>query len=161
MNEYKICPSCSGEFYPHIEKCADCGVVLLTHEEHEKALLQRRLIEETAVKNAVAVREGDLDSIRTLETVLLDAGIPCMILSNTACGKGCCGDKWRLAVSPENLVRARDAVEEYHMELDPELRTSRERLDQGRCPACGSDVGPEALECPDCGLQLVIIEDGE
>jgi hypothetical protein len=53
MNQNKICPDCEAEYYPHIEKCADCSVVLLSFEEHKKAQEERKRIEEEAVENAV------------------------------------------------------------------------------------------------------------
>ena len=159
MNLNKICPACGAEYYPHIEKCADCGAVLLWPEEQRKAQETRRLAEEKTVENAVKVREGDLGWMSELRAVLLDACIPCMLHSDTGCGKGCCGDTWQLKVSPEDLERAQERIEEYLMELDPEFRTSKELIGEGKCPACGSPVGADARDCPDCGLPLLIIEE--
>lgn len=159
MNLNKICPSCKAEYYPHIEKCADCGAVLLSPEEHRRAQEERKRTEEKAVENAVVVREGDLNWMSELKTVLLDSGIPCMLHSDAGCRKGCCGDTWRLKVSPEDLERAQESIEEYLMELDPEFRTSKELIGQGKCPACGSPVGTDARDCPDCGLPLLIVEE--
>jgi uncharacterized OB-fold protein len=159
MNLNKICPDCEAEYYPHIEKCSDCGVLLMSFEEHKKAQEERKRIEEEAVENAVKVLEGDLDWMSELRTVLLDAGIPCMLHSDAGCRKGCCGDKCRLLVSSEDLERAQETIEEYLMELDPDLRTAREMFGKGKCPACGSSIGPDARDCPDCGLPLIIIEE--
>ena len=160
MNQNKICPACKTEYYPHIEKCADCGAVLLFPEEHRKAQEERKRIEEKAVENAVVVREGDLNWMSELRTVLVDAGIPCTVQSDAGYRKGCCGDTWLLMVLSEDLERAQESIEEYLMELDPEFRTSKELINEGKCPACGSTAGMDRTECPDCGLPLIIIEKG-
>jgi len=159
MNTNKICPDCQSEYYPHIEKCADCGAILLTPEEHRKAQEERKRTEEKAVENAVKVLEGDLGWMSELRTVLLDAGIPCMLHSDAGCRKGCCGDTLQLRVSPEDIEKAQETIEEYLMELDPDLRTAREMFGQGKCPACGSPVGTDERECRDCGLPLFIVEE--
>ena len=159
MNQNKICPSCGEEYYPHIEKCADCGSVLLSAEEHGRFQEERKRTAEKAVEDAVQVREGDLNWMSELKTVLLDAGIPCLLVSDEGCGKGCCGDKWRLKVSPGDFERAQESIEEYLMELDPELRTSRELIREGKCPACGSPAGADDRDCPDCGLPLLIVDE--
>jgi len=114
---------------------------------------------EKAVENEVVVREGDLNWLGELYTVLIDAGIPCAVRSNASCKKSCCGDTCRLVVSREDLERAQERIEEYFMEMHPEIRASRELASEGKCPACGSPVGPGDRECPDCGLPLVIIEE--
>ena len=159
MNLNKICPHCEAEYYPHIEKCADCGAVLISFEEHKQALEERKRIEEKALENMVAIRDGDLDWMNELRAVLIDAGIPSTVHSNAGCKKGCCGDKCKLVVSSEDLERAQDAIEEYLMDLEPDLRIARERFGKGKCPACGSPVGPDDRECKDCGLPLIIIEE--
>ena len=156
MNLNKICPECGAEYLPHIQKCADCGVILLSPEECSKAQEERKRTEETAVENSVKVLEGDLNWMTELRTVLLDAGIPCSLHSDT-CRKGCCGDAVQLKVLLEDLERSQQAIEEYLMELAPELRTVKEMLGKGKCPACGSSIGHDARECPDCGLPLIIV----
>ncbi len=145
-----------------MQTCADCGSVLLFPEEAIKAKEERKQIEEKSVENKVMVREGDLDWLAELQTVLIDTGIPCEILSDAGCKKACCGDKCRLVVSPEDLERAQESIEDYFMEIDPEFRTSKKLMSEGKCPACGSSVGKVAQECPDCGLPLlVVVEDEE
>ena len=161
MNLNKICPDCETEYLPHIEKCVDCGAVLLFPEEYRRAEEERKRLKEKAIEDTVSVREGDLNWLSELREVLIDAGIPCTIHSDAGCNKGCCGDKCRLVVSSADLERARERIEEYFMEINPELRTSNELLREGKCPACGSPVGTGARECPGCGLPLLIVEEEE
>lgn len=157
MNLNKICPDCGDEYQPHIEKCADCGAILLLPGECSKAQEEQEQTEETAVEDSVKVMEGELGWMNELRTVLLEAGIPCMLHSDVGCRKGCCGDTVQLKVSPEDLERSRDAIEEYLMELDPDLRMVKEMLGKGKCPACGSPIKQDDRECPDCGLPLIIV----
>jgi len=161
MNLNKICPGCGAEYLPHIEKCADCGSLLLFPEEHRKAAEERKRTGDKTVQQRALVREGDLNWLSELRTVLIDAGVPCAIESDTGCNKGCCGSKCRLTVSPEDLERAQGSIEEYFMEINPELRVSNELIRDGKCPACGSPVGKEDRECPDCGLPLLIVVEQE
>jgi len=159
MNLIKTCPECGAEYLPHIVKCADCNEIVLSAEECMKAQEERKRIEETAVDNSVKVLEGDLSWMSELRTVLLDAGIPCSLHSDAGCRKGCCGDTVQLKVSPQDLERSQKAIEEYLMELDPDLRMVKEMLGKGKCPACGSSIGRDARECQDCGLPLIIVVD--
>lgn len=158
MNQNKICPDCGTEYFPQIERCADCGAVLLVPEELKKAQEEKKRLMEKAVENEVVVREGDLNWLSELYTVLIDAGIPCTVRSDAGCKKGCRG-KCRLVVSTEDFERAQERIEEYFMEMHPEIRASYAMASEGKCPACGSPVGPGDRECPDCGLPLVIIEE--
>lgn len=159
MNLNKICPDCEAEFLPHIEKCADCGAVLLTFEEYKKAQEEKKRVEEKILENTVVAREGDLGWMTELRAVLIDAGIPCTVHSDVGCKKGCCGSECRLLVQSEDLERALERIEEYYMEVSPELRASRELISEGKCPACGSSVGTDERECRDCGLPLLIVEE--
>jgi len=113
---------------------------------------------EKAVENEAIVREGDLSWMSELYAVLIGAGVPCTVRSNLGCKKGC-RDTYRLVVAPGDVERAQERIEEYFMEMHPEIRASREMVSEGRCPACGSPVGASDRECPDCGLPLVIIEE--
>jgi len=159
MNPNKICPNCEIEYLPHIEKCAVCGAVLLLHEEHRQAQEEKKRLMAKAIEKAAVVREGDLKWLGKLYDVLIDAGIPCTVISDAGCKKGCCSNKCQLIVSTEDIERAQERVAEYYMEIHPELRASNELISQGKCPACGSPVGAGDNECSDCGLTLVIIEE--
>jgi hypothetical protein len=159
MNQNKICPNCEIEYLLHIEKCADCGAVLLLHDKHRQAQEEKKRLMAKAIEKAAVVREGDLKWLGKLYDVLIDAGIPCTVISDAGCKKGCCSNKCQLIVSTEDIERAQERVAEYYMEIHPELRASNELISQGKCPACGSPVGAGDNECSDCGLTLVIIEE--
>jgi len=157
MNRNKICPDCELEYLPHIEKCADCGAVLLLHEEYERAHEEKKRLAAKAIENSAVVREGDLKWLGELCNVLIDSGIPCTVISAAGCNKGHCRDKFRLIVSEEDLEKAQERIAEYFREIHPELRASHELAKQGKCPACGSPVGADDTECSDCGLTLLLI----
>ena len=161
MNQNKICPVCEAEYLPHIQKCADCDTALLLPEEHRNAKEEKKRLGKKNVEDTAVVREGDLNWMKELRAVLIDNGIPCTIYSDIGCKKGCCGDKCKLIVSSDDLERAEESIHEYFMELDPELRASNEWIKDGKCPACGSPVGKDMQECPDCELPLLIVEEEE
>ncbi|MGE5893831.1 MAG: hypothetical protein ACM34I_07230, partial [bacterium] len=138
MRQVKVCPECSAEYLPHIEKCADCGAVLLSPEEIAVAEEKEKRLRETELEKAVVVREGDLNWMEELSHVLIDSGIPCAVHVDAGCKKGCCGDTCRLLVSAEDAERAHERIEEYFREKHPEARASQELASQGKCPACGS-----------------------
>ena len=159
MQQIKICPECSTEYFSHIETCADCGVSLLWPEENKRAQEEKEQLKEKAVDDAVAIREGDLKWMNELYAVLIDSGIPCAVYADPGCKKGCCGDTCRLLVSSQDVERAHERIEAYFGEVHPEVRASNDLVDQGKCPACGSPVGSGAIACPDCGLTLLIVEE--
>ena len=161
MNRNKICPHCEIEYLPHIEKCADCGAVLLLHEEYIREQDEKKRIAAEAFENSAVVREGDLKWLNELYKVLIDSGIPCTVISDPGCNKGRCRDKFKLIVAEEDRERAQERISEYFREMHPELRASYELTQQGKCPACGSPVGADDIECADCGLPLIIIEEEE
>ena len=158
MQQIKICPDCTTEYFAHVECCADCGAVLLHPEENSTVQEERKKCRDKALENPVAVSEGDLKWMDELFNVLIDSGIPCLLNSDAGCNKGCCGDKYRLQVSAKDAERANERIQEYYAEIHPEIQTSKEMMSQGKCPACGSPVRPDTVECPDCGLTLLIIE---
>ena len=159
MNLNKLCPVCQTEYLYHIQKCADCGADLLLPEEHSKAQEEKKRLGEKAVENRVVVREGDLVWMTELRAVLADGGIPCMLHSGLNCKKGCCGDKFQLMVSSDDLESAQQRIEEYFMVINPELCAANELIKEGKCPACSFPVAADARECPECGLALLIIEE--
>lgn len=159
QNGVKICPDCRAEYFPHILKCADCGTSLLSPEELKRAEEDKRRLQEKSLEDMVVVRQGDLQWMDELCNVLLDSGISSTVHVDPGCSKGCCGDTCRLVVSSQDAERAQERIEEYFREMHPELRESHELARQGNCPACGTPVAADAVECPDCGLILLIADE--
>jgi hypothetical protein len=157
MPQIKICPDCKTEYFPHIENCADCGSALLLPEENERLQEERKQCREKILDNPHVIREGDLKWIDELYNVLIDSSIPTAVEVDT-CKKGCSGHPYRLLVSASDAEKAGELIEEHCMKVHPEIRASREMINEGKCPACGSPVGPDTVECPDCGLTLLITE---
>lgn len=158
MIQIKICPDCETEYYPHIKNCADCGAVLLSPEENKRIQEEKKQCRDMALEAPFVVRKGDLKWINELYHVLIESGIPCSVDSDAGCNKGCCGDTCRLMVSSRDAERATQRIEDYYMEIHPEIRTSKEMMRQGKCPACSCPVDSDAVKCPECGLTLLIIE---
>ena len=159
MHNIKICPECNTEYFAHIENCADCDTKLIHPEEVSKVLEEKKRVKDESLRDPVAVREGELNWMEELSNVLINSGIPSAVRADTSCNKGCCGSTCQLIVSSANAPKAVARIDEYYMELHPEIRASKELADEGKCPACGSPVSANATECPDCGLILVIVED--
>ena len=159
MTRIKICPQCTTEYFPHIERCADCGAVLVTPEENKKMQEEKKQCMDKSLGDAVVVREGSSKWMDELYSVLVESNIACAVNSDAGCKKGCCGDTYRLLVSSQDAEKASERIEEYCAEIHPELQASREMMSLGKCPACGSPVSPDAVECQDCGLTLLIIDD--
>jgi len=117
--------------FPHVEKCADCGAALLLPEEFRKVQEERKRVEETTLANMVVVREGDMDWLRELREVLIDAGIPCAVQSDAGCKKAVAGLRAGWWSPQMTLERARGSNREYYMEVSPEFRHF-ERIAQRR-----------------------------
>ena len=158
MQQIKICPNCTTEYFQHIENCADCGDALLLPEENKKKQEEKKRLKYKALENQVVVREGDKKWMEELYCVLIDFGIPCLITADAGCDKGCSADTRRLLISSQDVEKANERIEEYYTEVHPEVQASKEMVRQGKCPACGSPVDSDAVECQDCGLTLLIIE---
>jgi hypothetical protein len=172
MSQVKLCPECHTEYYPHIERCADCGALLLSPEDYQAAKEvkqeEKKVQEQEEISNyegleapVVAVRQGSIKWIDELFSVLIDANINCLVNADDGCKKGGCGSTCRLLVSFKDFKKAHELIEEYCRQIHPEIEASEELFRQGKCPACGSPVGQGASECADCGLTLLIVEEQE
>ena len=159
MSQIKICPECRTEYFPHIECCADCGALLLSPEENMMAQEEKKRLVDKDSWAPVIVRKGSIKWMNELVDVLTDSGIPCVVSAEEGCNKGGCGATYCLLVSSPNGEVAHERIEEYCMEIHPEIKDSQELISQGKCPACGFPIKPDAVDCPDCGLTLLVIEE--
>jgi uncharacterized OB-fold protein len=159
--DIKICPECGAEFYPHVEECSDCGVALAWREnlEWEGAKMETQVGEPTG--EGVAVRQGSQGFVNELSILLTARGIANAVRPIDDCGPGKCASTYALMVEKGREQDAVETIEAYYREQHPELALSDERVAQDKCPACGFYVGPDAQECRDCGLPLVIEEQAD
>jgi hypothetical protein len=104
----------------------------------------------------VVIKEETQEWIQKLSHMLSTKDITSRITLAPGCGAGTCGCTFLLLVAKKDVQAALASIEEYYMELHPEIKESQEWADQGRCPACGHHVGTDARECSNCGLRLII-----
>jgi hypothetical protein len=91
MTQNKICPECKAEYLPHVEKCADCGAILLLPEKLREAKQEKQRIREKARENAAVVREGNLDWLVELRAVLIAPAFPLQSGWPTIAGRNAAG----------------------------------------------------------------------
>lgn len=154
--DIKICPECNVEYFARVAVCADCGVSLLFPEQVEKQRAERAEMLDQTAGNLVSVREGDKNWLHELQQELLASGIPCRLSLAPGCRAGECGATFHLLVAADHREEATRAIEKYYRETHPEILESESMAAEGKCPACGHPAGPEARECPDCGLVLLM-----
>ena len=104
----------------------------------------------------VIIREDSPDLIKDLSGMLSEKGIPSQMTIAPGCSTGSCSCRYILLVPAQFVQKSMADIEEYFMILHPEIREAHQRMEQGKCPACGSDVKPDDKECPDCGLMLIV-----
>ncbi|MDR4509284.1 MAG: hypothetical protein MRJ65_13835 [Candidatus Brocadiaceae bacterium] len=119
--------------------------------------MKTQILEE-AHEEWVVIKEDMKDWIQELSHMLSENDICSRITLAPGCNTGKCGSKFILLVTKKDVHAALAHIEEYYMELHPEIRESQEWVAQGRCPACGCHVGADARECSDCGLLFIIEE---
>jgi len=111
--------------------------------------------EESAQAEWAAIKEDSQELIRELAHMLTEKGFKASVTVAQGCKAGTCGCKFLLLVLAKDSQAALQCLDEYYMELHPEMKETQEWMDQGKCPACGFDVGEKDKECSDCGLTLL------
>ena len=165
--ELCYCPQCKDEYRAGIERCAVCGVLLLSgsvmlarHQEQMNRFANRRgpLMEG---EELIAIQKGPLGDLSRLQKLLENEKIGTLLKGDdSACGKGCCPSVFFLLVRREDSLDALAIIEVEHRRLtglsghdchhtdavfDPEREATV-------CPACGQTFKTSQTECPECGL---------
>ncbi len=104
----------------------------------------------------VPVKEDSQSLIKELSDMLLERGVESRIALAPGCQAGTCSCRFHLLVHKNDSQAALENIDEYYMELHPEMRDSHEWAAQDKCPACGFDVEENAKECADCGITLIV-----
>lgn len=165
----KYCPQCGDEYRAEIDRCAGCGVELisgvqrLAMEQARNRGRTGRSMEIAAGEALVTLRSGQLKDIKVLQRQLADERIPSIIggEGGACCRSGCRGGpELQLQVREADVqdalaVLAHDfrkstALEDHdltHLQAAFDPRTAADR-----CPACGTRFAPTVATCPECGL---------
>jgi len=167
--DLKYCPQCNDEYRAEIEKCAACGLALLTGrqrlamEEERRRRCEGKSVELAATDELVNIRQGSLADMKHLEKVLRAESIAALIAGDeNSCGKGCCGSNFYLKV---RLTEAQDAMAVLEAEFRRATGLAQHDLShagnifnpqagEAICPACGFIFPTTTTTCPDCGLCL-------
>jgi predicted amidophosphoribosyltransferase len=148
----RYCPDCGEEYQPHMTRCIDCGSALkekLDGESMEYAAPPEREPESSLPPGDYGRVAAGLSAqvVEPLVRVFVEAGIPVKVES---IGYGLC-----LSVRGEDRSAVVAILErEGVIPIQPEATTPAVAAEGGPCPACGSNLEPGTVECPECGLLL-------
>lgn len=150
----KRCPECREDYLPHVERCADCGAVLVSSDdeapdagapEEESPLPpgEYRLL-------LASDRAAELDP---LVQRLASAKVPAKVSVSRR------GTGFELRVRDEERARAVELLHDVvgraaAAEAALEQHFDAERGGYALCPACESSLPAGATECAECGLLL-------
>lgn len=173
--DLKYCPKCDDEYRAEIERCAACGIDLITGvqkiaiEEERRKKLARRVRELSPDDNLVRIRRGPLPEMQHLANLLDRERIGTLLVGDmSTCGKDRFGNTLATPTTYELLVKREDGNEAINIIEEEHRRTTAvEQHDLGNidsvfnpnagmacCPACGHSFPTTGTICPDCGLNL-------
>ena len=167
--DLKYCPQCNDEYRAEIEKCAACGIDLITGRqklewvEAQRKKLASRVSDISPDDDLVALRRGPLTDMRHLANLLNDEKIGTLLAGDEkSCGKGCCPSVYTLLVKREDGMESLHIIEEEHRrttglgDLHHPVSDAIFNPDAGEacCPACGHSFPTTETACPDCGLSF-------
>ncbi|MBW2467496.1 MAG: hypothetical protein JRF02_09365 [Deltaproteobacteria bacterium] len=167
--ELKYCIQCNDEYRAEIEKCANCGIDLITGrqkiemEEARQQKLGSRTAELSPDDDLVVIRRGPLSDMRHLAETLGRENIGTLMAGDeSSCGKGCCPSVYNLLVKREDGMEAHHIIEEEHRRATGLTQHESVNGDtvfnphenEAQCPACGYSFPTTQTTCPDCGLNF-------
>lgn len=167
--DLKYCIQCDDEYRAEIEKCATCGIDLITGlqkiemEEARQQKLKSRTAELSPDDDLAVIRRGSLSDMRHLEALLDRENIGTLLVGDDdSCGKGCCPSVYNLLVKREDGMDAVQIIEEEHRRTTGLASHENENGDtvfnpqasEAQCPACGHSFPTTETTCPDCGLSF-------
>jgi hypothetical protein len=156
---YKHCPVCRSEYTLMASRCIDCDVDLvdasaLPDEEELEAFPPASELE--------CVRVAPLAWIRAFSGALQREGVGHRVEPATAADapEGQRPDVFggvqlfALYVRSEHAPPARELDASIAAQLLPEEAPPLAEGEEEACPACGTALTSDAVECPDCGLSF-------
>lgn len=173
--DLKYCPQCDDEYRAEIEKCAACGIDLITGRqkierlEAQRRKLANRVSEISPDDDLVPIRRGPLNDMRQLAGLLNNERMATLLVGDMeSCGKDRFGNSLSTPTIYDLQVRREDAMEVLRIiEEDHKKATGLSAHDhlnndtvynpqapEAQCPACGHCFPTTETACPDCGLSF-------
>jgi len=167
--DLKYCPKCDDEYRAEIEKCAACGIELITGlqkiemEETRRKRLESRTSELSPDDDLVEIQRGPLPDLRYLSSLLDKENIATLLVGDMkSCGKTCCPTIYNLLVRREDGMDTMHIIEEEHRRATALAHHQNSHSDaifnphaaEAQCPACGHSFPTTETSCPDCGLSF-------
>ena len=163
--ELKYCPICEDEYRAEIEKCAACGISLLSGSEmlSQKDRPRQQVAGQGELgpdDDLVVVRHGPMAEMKSYKEILAVQGVAALLAGDeNSCGKGCCAGNFDLVVRREEAAGAVQVIEDEIRRtavIETEHEISADQVfdplaGNNTCPACGHQFSG-GVECPDCGL---------
>jgi hypothetical protein len=149
----KVCPQCGEEYVHTVTRCADCDVPLGFDAPAAAPALELPPAEEL-----VALRNAEVPWIEGLAHALADAGIPSRVEllrreDSTVQSRGLGAIRCNIYVRREDAADAARIDAEFARTQVPDLPQADAAWEESEaCPGCGSALGADAAECPECGL---------
>ena len=167
--DLKYCLECNDEYRAEIEKCAACGIDLITGqqkiemEEARQQKLEGRTAELSPEDDLVVMRRGPLPEMRHLSYLLNGENIGTLLAGDEkTCAKNCCPSVYNLLVKREDGMEAFNIIEDEHKKVTGLAHHESANGDtifnphesEAQCPACGHSFPTTQTTCPDCGLSF-------
>jgi hypothetical protein len=173
--DLKYCTQCNDEYRAEIEKCAACGIDLITGqqiielEEARKKELGNRVSDLTPEDDLICIRRGPLAEMQHLSNLLDGQRIGTLLVGDTStCGKDRFGNTFSTPTTYDLFVKRENDMEALHILEDEHRRTTRleeykhsstdsvynPQAGEACCPACGHSFPTTETACPDCGLSF-------
>ena len=157
---YRYCPVCRSEYTLRATRCIDCDVDLV--DEGELAALEEQVESFPPASELECVRVAPLPWIRALSGSLQGDGIGHRVEPATAenAPEGQRPDVFGdvqlfgLYVESEHAPPVREIDGTIAARLLPEEAPPLAEGEEEACPACGTALAEDAIECPDCGLSF-------
>jgi hypothetical protein len=156
---YKVCPECRIEHVQSANRCADCDVELVWLDELAP---EAAPVDLPPASELECVRVAPLPWIRVLSDGLEQEGVAHRVEPATpedapeGQSAAVFGDVqlFGLYVEHENIAGARELDSGIAAQVLPDEAPPLDEGEEEACPACSTPLGPNAVECPDCGLVL-------
>jgi predicted amidophosphoribosyltransferase len=164
---FKVCPECGGEYRPEIERCADCGILLvepaeddLSNDEEGDADDRRDDGEDLPAELAAfSFPEPPRHELPASDDLVCLYCAHFSFLGELSAALDGAGIAHRIERGPYERLKERACLYLRPMDCDTAERLMKEAGDEApgeerACPACGAALPHRAANCPACGLGL-------